>query len=60
MSQFCVVLLTSSECEGYPDQNVTCVMEVLGPYASRNEARDKAREYPDWTAPHIMMLTKDD
>jgi hypothetical protein len=58
VSQYCVVVMTGSECDDYP--LVTCVMETKGPFDSRDEAADEARKYPDWTAPHIMMLTKDD
>jgi hypothetical protein len=51
---FCVVLLTGSECEEYP--GTRCVMSAIGPYPTRERAREAAREQPEWTAPHIIEL----
>lgn len=51
---YVVVLLTGDKCEKYPGQ--TCVMNVLGPYTWTRAERVFARQ-PDWTCPHIMVLT---
>lgn len=52
-----VVLLTASACESYPGR--PCVMEVLGPY-TRGEAEAVAGQKPEWTAPHLMVLRRDE
>lgn len=49
-----VVLLTGSKCEEYPDTR--CVMDALGPFATREEARAEAARWPDWTSPHVVTL----
>lgn len=48
-------MLSGGECSEYPGK--TCVMEVLGPFASRNAAARMAEALPQWSAPHLMSVT---
>lgn len=52
--RYVVVTQTSSQCEVYPEH--TCVMEVFGPYDTRDEAVKVAEKCPVWAAPHIGIL----
>jgi hypothetical protein len=57
VGNYCVVLFTGSECKEHPGRR--CVMDVQGPYPTRQEAADRAVEWPDWTTPHIMLMHLD-
>jgi hypothetical protein len=58
MGKFAVVLMTGSQCAQYP--GTTCVMELRGPFETREEADTFAGQWPDWTAPHIMSMRPPD
>jgi hypothetical protein len=54
-----IVLLTASPCTEYP--GTRCVMDVLHrPGWTREEAREKMSQLPDWTAPHYVMVSDPD
>jgi hypothetical protein len=52
MSQFVIVILTSGQCEQYPE--LPCVLRVLGPFASHKDAekefrlQDRMGHRPHW------------
>jgi len=52
-----VVTITTSECDAYPDG--PCVMEVIGPFETQEEADAAAAERPSWTRPHVMIVRRD-
>jgi hypothetical protein len=54
--RYCVVLLGTSPCDA--DPNTRCVMEVYGPFGSRDDCVAFANTMPEWTTPHFMMLTE--
>lgn len=54
---YVVVLLTAHPCEEYDGKS--CVMAAVGPYDTRKEARRAAATYPDWAAPHVVLLSKE-
>ena len=56
-SGYVVVTQMDTDCEKYPGRK--CIMDVLGPYTTYDEAVAVARTFPDWTAPHIGILTMD-
>lgn len=52
---YVLVLFTDGPCETYPDTK--CVMEVIGPFDDRRSAEAAYERQPEWTSPHIMILT---
>ncbi len=52
---YVVVTLTTSPCpeSEWPSR---CVMDVIGPFASRAQADDFAITLPEWTTPHLMQV----
>ncbi len=51
-----VVVVFGAQCDEYP--GTRCVMDVLGPY-SKADARKVAGRWPEWTAPHLMLIHQD-
>ena len=55
---YVVVTYMDSGCGEYPGRK--CIMDTLGPYETREEAVAVAGTFPDWTAPHIGILCRED
>jgi hypothetical protein len=54
---YVVVLLTASACAEAPgDAPTRCVMEVLGPFDTRDDAEAAGHGYPVLATTHIMAL----
>lgn len=59
MSQFVIVIFTSGACEEYPE--IPCVLRVLGPFSSRQEAEPEFRlQQSQGYKPHWMPLESGD
>jgi hypothetical protein len=59
--KYCLVLLMASACEEAPeDLPARCVMDVIGGYDTREQARAAAADWPAWTTPHIMEIREPD
>lgn len=53
--KYTVVLLTTSSCS--MDKHSRCVMNVVGPFDTYDQAHEFMKACPPWNMPHIMHLT---
>jgi len=51
---YVVVLLSDSECEYFSGK--PCVMSVIGPFKTQEEAAVERDKHPEWSAPHRMVI----